>query len=96
VSRASPTSGKGANDILLSVGSMNSQLMKALLFPSARYIGLCFLFMAYINGAVRNSNRRASKWMDKSEQKFRKDAERSSRSSRVHIFFWILESTWKF
>lgn len=84
--RASPTSGRGANDILLSVGSMNSQGVKALFFPSARYSGLWFLFMAYINDAVRNSNLRASKLLDKSEQRFREDVERSSRTSRVQIF----------
>jgi hypothetical protein len=61
VPRAIPTIGRGANDILLSVGSMNSQSMKALLFPSTRYIGLWFVLMAYINDAVRNSNHRASK-----------------------------------
>jgi hypothetical protein len=48
---------------------MNSHSMEALLFPAARYIGLWFLLMAYINDAVRNSNHRASKWLDKSEQK---------------------------
>lgn len=61
VPRASPTSGRSANDILLPVGSMNSQSVKALLFPSARYSGLWFLFMAYVNDAVRNSDLRASK-----------------------------------
>ena len=83
LSRASPTSGRVANDILLSVGSMNNPSMKALLFPSARYNGLWFLLMAYINGAVRNSNHRASKWLHKSEQKFWKDVER--KNSGIHL-----------
>lgn len=61
VPRASPTSGRSANDILLSVGSMNSQGMKALLSLSARYIGLWFVLMADINDAVRNSSHTASK-----------------------------------